>query len=97
MLFNVTAARAERPEDIRSLISSALARPVRWAGCMATLRAMHPRWLFEVGPGRVLSGLARANGFDDTTQVLPVNNLRGIELAAQTRLGTGASDSLHTR
>ncbi len=97
MLFNVTAARAERTEDIRSLISGALTRPVRWAGCMATLRAMHPRWLFEVGPGRVLSGLARANGFSDTTQVLPVNNLRGIELAAHTCLGTGASDSLHTR
>ncbi len=83
MLFNVTAARAETAEDIRSLVGSALARPLCWAGCMTAVRAMKPRWLFEVGPGCVLSGLARANGFGDATRILRVSNLRGVELAAQ--------------
>ena len=83
MVLNVTAARAEPTADLRSLISSALARPVRWAACMDALRALNPRWLFEVGPGRVLSGLARANGFGETTRILNVSNLRGVELAAQ--------------
>ena len=83
MLLNATAALPEAGGDIRSQISRALARPVRWTGCMAALRAMNPRCLFEVGPGRVLAGLARANGFGDSTRILPVNNLRGVESAAQ--------------
>jgi [acyl-carrier-protein] S-malonyltransferase len=86
MLFNVTAAHAETAEDIRSLVSSALARPVHWAGCMTAVRAMNPRWMFEVGPGRVLSCLARANGFGEVTRVLRVSDLRGVELATQTLL-----------
>jgi len=86
MLFNVTAARAETAQDIRSLVSSALARPVHWAGCMTALRAMNPGWMFEVGPGSVLSCLARANGFGDATRVFRVSDLRGVELATQTLL-----------
>ena len=86
MIWNVTAARAETTEDLRSLVSSALARPVRWAACMAALRALNPSWLLEVGPGRVLSGLARANGFGEATRILNVSNLRGVELAAESLL-----------
>ena len=51
---------------------------------MAAMRAMNPRYLYEVGPGGVLSGLARVNGFGETTQILRVGNLRGVELAVQT-------------
>jgi hypothetical protein len=39
--------------------------------------------LLEVGPGRVLSGLARANGFGDETKIYNINNLRGVEMAAR--------------
>jgi [acyl-carrier-protein] S-malonyltransferase len=83
MLFNATAGHSEGPEEILALVSGQLAKPVRWAECMGVLRSMNPRWLFEVGPGRVLSALARANGFDEGTQVHRVNDLRGVELAAQ--------------
>jgi hypothetical protein len=48
---------------------------------MTALRAMNPRCLFEIGPGRVLAGVARANGFSDTTRILHVNNLRGVDSA----------------
>jgi [acyl-carrier-protein] S-malonyltransferase len=89
MLLNVTAARAETVGNIRSQISRVLARPVRWAECMTALRAMNPHWLLEVGPGCVLAGLARANGFGDSTRILRVSNLRGVEAAAQTLVATG--------
>jgi [acyl-carrier-protein] S-malonyltransferase len=84
VLFNVTAAPAQTAEQIRSCLSSALARPVQWARCMAAVRSLKPRCLFEVGPGGVLSALARANGLDETTQVFRANNLRGVESAANT-------------
>jgi [acyl-carrier-protein] S-malonyltransferase len=84
LLFNATARRADYLQEIRSTISSALTKPVQWTSCMAAVAAMNPRSLFEVGPGRVLSGLARANGFGGTTTVFSVSNLRGVELAAQT-------------
>lgn len=83
MLLNVTAACAATVGDIRSSIGSALTRPVQWAACMTAVRALNPRWLLEVGPGRVLAGLARANGFGAETQILNVSNLRGVEGAAQ--------------
>jgi [acyl-carrier-protein] S-malonyltransferase len=83
MLLNATAARADTVANIRSQISSVLAKPVRWTGCMTALRAMNPRCLFEIGPGRVLAGLARANGFADSARIRHVNNLRGVESAAQ--------------
>jgi len=84
MLLNATAARAQTGGDICSRISGALAGPVRWAESMAALRAMNPRCLLEVGPGRVLAGLARANGFGGETRILRVSSLRGVESAAQT-------------
>jgi [acyl-carrier-protein] S-malonyltransferase len=83
LLLNATAARADSVAEIRSQISRVLAAPVRWTGCMTALRAMNPRSMFEIGPGRVLAGLSRANGFADTTRILHVNNLRGVESASQ--------------
>ena len=50
---------------------------------MTRLRAEPVSRLFEIGPGRVLSGLARANGFEDRVPIVPVNNLRGVALAAE--------------
>ena len=84
MLLNVTAARAATAGDILSSISGALTRPVQWAACMTAVRALNPRWLLEVGPGRVLAGLARANGFGAETQILNISNLRAVEGAVQT-------------
>jgi hypothetical protein len=49
---------------------------------MERLRQLKPTALSEVGPGRVLCGLARANGFGEEVRLVPVNNLRGVELAA---------------
>ena len=87
ILFNVSGAPAESPEEIRAHLDQALARPVRWTACMAAIRAREPQLLFEVGPGGVLAALARANGFGEAIHILRVNNLRGVELAAKTVTG----------
>lgn len=83
MLFGVEAAGGETVENIRAMISGALARPVRWSSCMAALRAMNPSRLYEVGPGGVLSGLARANGLGGEIPILRVGSLRGVESAVR--------------
>jgi len=83
LLFNVTAATETDPATIRQLITRNLVEPVRWRECMDRLRADGAAALFEIGPGRVLSGLARANGFGDATRISNVNNLRGVALAVR--------------
>ena len=70
------------PAAIKRHVTDTLAGPVRWRSCMDTLRRLAPDALLEIGPGRVLSGLARANGFDDRTRVLSVNNLQGVHRVA---------------
>lgn len=79
--FNVTAAPESDPKRIRDLIARNLVEPVCWREAMARLRNVGDLSFFEVGPGRVLSGLARANGFGDAVRIHSVNNLRGVELA----------------
>ncbi len=43
----------------RQRLAAQLVCPVRWRSCMATLAALEPELLVEVGPGAVLAGLAR--------------------------------------
>ena len=81
VLMNTSAASEVEPERIRRLVVRSLTEPVQWRSCMERLKEMRTQELFEVGPGRVLSGLARANGFGGETRVCNINNLRGVELA----------------
>ena len=83
VLFNVTATREDDPEQIRQLATRNLSEQVLWHACMERLRDMQATALFEIGPGRVLSGLARANGFGDEVRLCNVNNLRGVSLAME--------------
>ena len=82
VIFNVTGAIETSPEQIRQLVARNLVEPVRWRTALERLRnGAFDSW-YEVGPGRVLAGLGRANGFGDETRIFPVNNLRGVEFAA---------------
>jgi [acyl-carrier-protein] S-malonyltransferase len=81
LVFNVTAATETDPQKVRQLIARNLVEPVRWRMAMDSLRGAAKLALFEIGPGRVLSGLARANGFGEAAKIFNVNNLRGVELA----------------
>ncbi len=89
LVFNLTGDTESDPARIRTLISDILTRPVRWRQSMARLKQLGARELFEVGPGRVLAGLARANGIGDETRIWSINNLRGLEQAVRSANGRG--------
>jgi [acyl-carrier-protein] S-malonyltransferase len=87
ILMNNSASPEQSPDRIRDLVVRNLAEPALWRSSMDRLKEMRPSVLLEVGPGRVLSGLARANGFGDDVRVVPVNNVRGVDLALPRTVG----------
>jgi [acyl-carrier-protein] S-malonyltransferase len=56
---NVTAQKVSNPEDIRTLLAKQLTSPVQWVRTMATAKESGTTTYLEIGPGRVLKGLAR--------------------------------------
>ena len=78
LILNATGEAETCPREIRRSVSRQLTSPVLWRDCMNTLRGMNIGTLLEVGPGRVLSGLARVNGFAGVTRIFNINNLRGL-------------------
>lgn len=56
---NVTAQKVSDPAVIRDLLAKQLTSPVQWVGTMATVRAEGITTCLEIGPGKVLKGLAR--------------------------------------
>jgi [acyl-carrier-protein] S-malonyltransferase len=83
LILNGTAQFENDPERIRLLISEQLVRPVQWRQCMEVVRGMRPDAILEIGPGRILSGLVRVNGFPKKTVVYNVNNFTGLQRAVQ--------------
>lgn len=59
VISNVTAEPVTCPDDIRRLMVLQLTSPVLWTGTMRTLRGLGVDEALEVGPGKVLQGLAR--------------------------------------
>ena len=55
----LSAVTAQPFEDIRRQLAEALTMPVRWREMMLELRRLGTERFVEVGPGRVLSGLAK--------------------------------------
>ena len=82
IVMNATGRPSVDPEEIRSRIVESVAAPVRWREAMERLREMEVTAILEVGPGRVLCGLARQNGFPAATKIFPVGSLRGVDAAA---------------
>ncbi len=58
VISNVTAQAYTSLEDARALLREQVCAPVRWVDCVQTLVRAGVRVQLEVGPGRVLSGLA---------------------------------------
>lgn len=59
VVANVTAAPVSEPNEIRSLLVEQVTAPVRWAQTMAFLKEAGVTKVIEIGPGKVLVGLAR--------------------------------------
>lgn len=56
---NVTAQKISSPEEIRSLLAKQLTSPVQWVRTMATAKESGIMTYLEIGPGKILKGLAR--------------------------------------
>jgi [acyl-carrier-protein] S-malonyltransferase len=56
---NVTARTVSNPEEIRSLLAAQLTSPVQWVKTMATAKDSGITTFLEIGPGKILKGLAR--------------------------------------
>jgi [acyl-carrier-protein] S-malonyltransferase len=55
----VSAVTAEPFDDVRRRLAEALTKPVRWRETMLALHELGAARFVEVGPGRVLTGLAK--------------------------------------
>ncbi|MDA9101078.1 ACP S-malonyltransferase [Omnitrophica bacterium] len=61
---NVTAQAVSDPDEIKSLLSRQLTSPVRWVETMARASETGIGQFIEVGPGKVLKGLAKRSQRD---------------------------------
>jgi [acyl-carrier-protein] S-malonyltransferase len=80
VVFNVTAKEETAPEAIRTLMTRQICSPVRWFDSMGRLVALGVDTFLEVGPGKVLSGLAKKNvpeGYSG--RILAVGDLKGLD------------------
>ena len=59
VVCNVDATDVQTADALRDRLRSQLTSPVRWIGCVTRLVELGADTLIEVGPGSVLSGLAR--------------------------------------
>ena len=55
----LSAVTAEPFDDVRARLTEALIQPVRWRETMLALQELGAERFVEVGPGKVLTGLAK--------------------------------------
>lgn len=75
VVCNVDGAAVSDVDELPSRLTRQLESPVRWIDCVTTLIRLGADVLIEVGPGNVLTGLARR--IDPGVRVVSVNNLEG--------------------
>ncbi len=83
LILNATAKTEKHPSTIKHLSIYQLTSPVFWRESMETCKNMGINTFLEIGPGRVLSGLLRVNGFTRSTNVFNINNLKGVKSAVE--------------
>ncbi|HXU11486.1 MAG TPA: ACP S-malonyltransferase [Candidatus Binatia bacterium] len=59
VILNVTGRPETRAEALRRALVEQVTRPVRWVESVIHMKELGVEWLAELGPGRVLSGLAK--------------------------------------
>jgi [acyl-carrier-protein] S-malonyltransferase len=72
LISNVEAKPVTDAETIRGLLLRQLTSPVRWVESMQQALGLDAKEAYEVGPGKVLMGLAR--GISRDMKVTPVEN-----------------------
>lgn len=81
LIMNATSKTETNPTTIKHLVTWQLTSPVFWRQSMNFIRESGVDTIYEIGPGRVLSGLARVNGFKKNTTICNVNTLSSIDSA----------------
>ena len=76
---NTTATPETEPERLRHASIEQLTGQVRWRETMQALKASNPDFMLEIGPRRVLSGLARLNGIGNEVAVYSLSTLEGVK------------------
>jgi [acyl-carrier-protein] S-malonyltransferase len=74
---NTTARGEKDPERIRLLLAEQLTSPVYWVGCMEYAKNQGIQRFIEMGPGRVLKGLAKR--IDPSLEVLSFEKPTDLE------------------
>jgi [acyl-carrier-protein] S-malonyltransferase len=59
VVANVTAKPVTHPDEIRRLLTAQITSPVRWRDTMIFFMKQHISAAIEIGPGKVLTGLAK--------------------------------------
>ncbi len=83
IVMNYSGQREDDPRRIKENVINAVREPVQWRAAMGFLRSAGVGSLVEIGPGRVLSGLARTNGFGNETHLCTVSSLRNVDSVAE--------------
>lgn len=74
---NASAEVEAEPEKIRTLLAEQLTSPVRWIETMERAHSHGIRRFIEIGPGRVLKGLAKR--IDSTLEVFSLEKVADLE------------------
>ncbi|HUT78953.1 MAG TPA: ACP S-malonyltransferase [Polyangia bacterium] len=88
MVFNRHGREARDPAEVRALLAGQLTAPVRWDLVLARLAELGVMDLVEIGPGKVLRGLARLNPATASLRVHGVSDLRSLDRAAAELTGS---------
>jgi [acyl-carrier-protein] S-malonyltransferase len=80
---NVTGETVENESGVVGLLARQLSSPVQWVKSMRTVAALHGGPVFEVGPGKVLTGLMKR--IVPELPVLPLTEVSGLEQALERR------------
>lgn len=78
---NVTADVSTTGDEVRDLLAQQVVSQVRWHESVQLLMSMGCDCIIEVGPGKVLSGLARR--MDSAPEVFSVDTAEDVESVAQ--------------
>jgi [acyl-carrier-protein] S-malonyltransferase len=89
VLSCVTGLPHEDPESIRSCLVEQLTSPVRWEACMRWALDHGAACFLELGPGRVLAGLAR--WIDRKCQVVGISDPASLAVWTGRQAGSPAS------
>jgi [acyl-carrier-protein] S-malonyltransferase len=81
VILNATANIENHPSTIKHLSCWQLTSPVFWRESMGRLKELGVTALYEIGPGKVLSGLVRVNGFPKDTKCYSVQSVQGMDRA----------------